>query len=463
MEAEVNGLDESEDKKKSKLSIREKSLPPISSDLKLDSLLEKNIHYDEFFESDEFQKVVVSLSVRFNNLSEFPEKFTKNLTNLTKLNISHNLINELDKGFGALVNLRELVVDKNQIDQFPDCIGDLINLRIISARGNRILSIPDNFVNLVNIEDLDFSGNKMKSLPESLGKLDKLKHLRLSNNELRSVPKCVTEGLAGLETLDLSQNYISDLTEPLSNNLRILRFANNPRNDRFPGWLFTQRLSNLEEIVLDDTVFSSFDVADLSTPSRVKKLSMVQCGIPDTSFEQISRRMTDLEYLNVGNQLSNHEKNIFWLMPAKEFGRPEKLLEFSIESAGLPSVPREVNLLRNLTSLNVSRNRIHSLPQEICELIKLEILNAAHNKLYALPEAIGNLKALRIMLLENNGLASLPDSVGNLEHLECLDLYNNEFAEVPEQLGRIPNLKALDVDGNIFKTDNLQVCKFERV
>ncbi|XP_046744508.1 leucine-rich repeat protein soc-2-like [Diprion similis] len=455
----------SKDKEHEKLvNGRLNGVPPNSSTLSLDSMLENHSNLRDVFNTQEFTKVV-DFSMKNNNLTSLPENFTSNLSNVSRIDISDKNLQNLEICFESLKNLQELIVDKNRLEELPSGLGELVNLKVLSAVGNKLTIIPESFGNLRNLEKLELSHNKIKSFSDTCVNLDNLRVLNLSCNELRTVPKCVVEGSSRLEILDLSHNQIKEFTRPpCSRNLRKFCFNNNPRNERFPDWILTERFSNLEEVVLDETSFSSFDLSAKSlgqTFSHLKRLSMSKCRLSDTTFDHLSQSLLDLEYLNVGNEITNLDGNVFWVMPAANLKSPEKFVEINIQAAGLPALPCEINMLRNLTRLNVSKNNISSLPEEICELEKLEVFNAAHNNLYALPLRLGNLTALRVLFLETNKLTSLPDSIQSLSRLECLDLYNNEFHEVPKQLEKIPNLQALDIDGNTFKTDNLQISNIE--
>ncbi|XP_046426335.1 leucine-rich repeat-containing protein 40-like [Neodiprion fabricii] len=454
-----------EDKELEKLvNGRINGLLPISQTLSLDSMLENHNDLEDIFKSQEFTKVV-DFSMKDNNLTSLPKNFTSNLSSVTRIDVSNNNLQDLEICFESLKNLQELIVDKNRLEELPNDLGELVNLKVLSAAGNKLTIIPESFGNIKNLEKLELSHNKIKSFSVTCVNLDNLKVLNLSFNELRTVPKCVVEGSSRLEVLDLSHNNITEITRPpCSRNLRKFYFKNNPRNEQFPDWILAERFSNLQEVVLDETRFSSFDLPTKSfgqTFSHLKKLSMSKCRLSDTSFDQLSQSLPDLEYLNVGNDVTNVDGNVFWVMPAANLKSPANIVEINIQAAGLPALPCEINMLRNLTRLNVSKNNISSLPEEFCELEKLEIFNAAHNNLYALPQRLGNLTALRVLFLETNKLTSLPDSIQSLSKLECLDLYNNEFHELPKQLEKIPNLQALDIEGNIFKTDNLQISNIE--
>lgn len=406
------------------------------------------------------RSVKASKSSNNGSPTSFEKSLIRNSDNSIKIDASNKNLTDADLSFQELNDVEELILDGNRLEILPANLNDLKKLKSLSASDNRIESLPENIVDLIRLEVISLARNKISIIPDSYLKFESLRILDLSYNSLRQFPDCVSQGLPLLEVLDLSHNLINDFNKtPLSKKLRKICIGFNPNNEKFPGWLLTQEFSNLEEIVLDETFFSSFDLpVEGFPPLRTKKLSMVKSGISDTLFEIILRSMVDLEIINLGNRLLNKEGNVFWAMPAKGFPSPEKLKEIYIQAVGLPALPREINRLTNLRKLDVSRNGIHCFPDEICELTKLEFLNASHNCLYALPQAIGKMNSLKLLFLESNRLSGIPDSAERLDNLELIDLYNNEFTQIPKQLiERMKNLRAVDFDGNHFTTENLQV------
>ena len=101
-----------------------------------------------------------------------------------------------------------------------------------------------------------------------------------------------------------------------------------------------------------------------------------------------------------------------------------------ISDRGLSALPKGVYRLKNLVTLNVSKNSISSLSgttrQSIGRLINLETLTLHHNLLTTLPDDFWALKKLKPQLdLSYNRFITLPESIGELTQITSIDLKNN--------------------------------------
>jgi internalin A len=88
----------------------------------------------------------------------------------------------------------------------------------------------------------------------------------------------------------------------------------------------------------------------------------------------------------------------------------------------------------NLTTLDLSKNRLAFLPAEIGRLVNLTSLNLSNNKFESLPIEIGKLINLTSLDISNNRLKSLPTGIQNLKKLKTLILDENSLPIPPEIL-----------------------------
>eukprot|EP00002_Diphylleia_rotans_P032318 TRINITY_DN6777_c0_g1_i8.p1 TRINITY_DN6777_c0_g1~~TRINITY_DN6777_c0_g1_i8.p1 ORF type:complete len:497 (-),score=102.58 TRINITY_DN6777_c0_g1_i8:160-1650(-) len=85
---------------------------------------------------------LTSLSLRKNNLTEFPTQISK-LSNLRVLDLSNNNFDSISFDFTTLPNLSHLVLDKCGIKSpLPESLGASSNLKQVSLINNRLTSIP---------------------------------------------------------------------------------------------------------------------------------------------------------------------------------------------------------------------------------------------------------------------------------------------------------------------------------
>ena len=117
-------------------------------------------------------------------------------------------------------------------------------------------------------------------------------------------------------------------------------------------------------------------------------------------------------------------------------------LTYSNHSLNL--IPREINRMAHLESLNLSYNHITWLPAEICQLpnnislppqsswscsysqtYALRFLNLSHNRLTKLPDELCNLVGLQELNVSHNLLQSLPHNISKLEKLYTLNIGYN--------------------------------------
>ena len=100
-----------------------------------------------------------------------------NLVNLTKLDLSKNNLKEIPKEIGKLKNLTSLSLMKNSIKEIPSEIGDLVNLKSLNLYSNQLTALPKEIGNLVNLTKLILRFNKISEMPEDVKKLKKLTFL----------------------------------------------------------------------------------------------------------------------------------------------------------------------------------------------------------------------------------------------------------------------------------------------
>jgi len=130
----------------------------------------------------------------------------------------------------------------------------------------------------------------------------------------------------------------------------------------------------------------------------------------------------------------------------------------------------EIAKLTNLTTLDLSGNRLSELPMEITKLTNLTALYLGDqqlsginnknrimyiwsgNQLSELPAEITQLVNLTTLDLSGNRLSELPAEITQLANLITLDLSRNQLSDLPAEITQLTNLTTLDLEKNPLKS-----------
>ena len=378
-------------------------------------------------------------------------------SSLSSLDLSNTKLQSLPECVFSLNNLEHLKIERNEFLSLPSEICKLQSLKSINASENKIQGLPDNFGNLELLEIVNLSFNNLCHLPSSCSALNHLKVLFISNNKFKYLPECIEEGMRNLQVLDTSYNPLKFIASPVSTKLTQFS-AKGLKNCRFfPEWLLNPKFWKLEEIILDDSIFTKFSFQN-NSDLHLRSLSMLNCSLKDSNLERIISNMVELEKLRVGNKdhTFSRECNTFCFLPGSNLKNPKAVNEMNVRATALSVLPHTVNMFHNLERLDLGRNNITWLPDEICELKHLKVLIIDTNNLHSLPKEFGKLKKLEELVACHNKLSKLPESMQNLENLEIIDLYDNDFSEMPTELGKQTH-HCLDLERNFFVISNLLV------
>ncbi|MEH2450224.1 leucine-rich repeat protein [Nostoc sp.] len=108
--------------------------------------------------------------------------------------------------------------------------------------------------------------------------------------------------------------------------------------------------------------------------------------------------------------------------------------------------------LEQLTSLDLSGNKLTTLSEAIARLEQLTSLDLSDNKLTTLPEAIARLEQLTSLDLSGNQLTTLPEAITCLPQLTTLNLRYNQLTTLPEAIARLEQLTSLNLSFNKLTT-----------
>lgn len=169
------------------LKVTNSSLTCLSKDLarlvNLTNLVLQNNRLEVVPEAVGSLEKLKFLDVSSNHLTSLPASLGS-LTSLTTLNVTGNQLTSLPSLQGC-INLLVLDVSHNQLSEFPDiCSSNLTHLTEVKLSNNRVDQIPVAVIDLPALKLLDAAHNNIKTVPGEFSDCSKLKELNLKGNPL---------------------------------------------------------------------------------------------------------------------------------------------------------------------------------------------------------------------------------------------------------------------------------------
>ncbi|GBP77875.1 Leucine-rich repeat-containing protein 15 [Eumeta japonica] len=293
------------------------------------------------------------------------------------------------------------------------------------------------------LRTIDLSRNKLQYVTKGLfNSYVNLIRLKLNNNEIVSVLEGSFDGLTKLESLDLSENKLTILSNVFSplKNLQHLNLGRNNieciHENYFNNWLLQhldvshnnlkkvapgalQLLPNLARLLLTDNPHLGLTQLDtqllVGTGRRLQQVDASRTGL-----YQVPEAFThSVRFLSlVGNRISAircGDLDSYPLLQSLDF-TDNKIINVEDDALGR---------LEMLLFLNINKNLLTIVPKSLPDELKYLSLNNNLIKNVSIPD-FKNLPNLRILLLQNNQIRYIQDHVfDDLLSLEMLDLSNN--------------------------------------
>ena len=294
------------------------------------------------------------------------------------------------------------------------------------------------FSGLAALETLDLSDNPLTELPPTIfDGLRALYSLDLSNNSLTELPPAIS-GLRALSTLRLHDNRLTALPAGAFSSLTDLRFLslNNNLLTELPPAIF-DGLGALNILRLQGNRLTALPAGVFTGPAALSALylnSNSLAALPSGIFD----RLAELEVLYLNN-------NNLTALPSGIFTGLSDLETLKLSDNSLTELPAGLfSDLTELDYLSLSNNLLTELPAGLFSGLRvLTVLRLEGNSLYVLPAgAFAGLARLGILYLNDNSLTALPPSAfAGLAALDILYLNGNGLTELPA--GAFAGLTAL--------------------
>ncbi|KAB2627181.1 TMV resistance protein N-like [Pyrus ussuriensis x Pyrus communis] len=203
-------------------------------------------------------------------------------------------------------------------------------------------------------------------------------------------------------------------------------------------WKGTERLGKLKIINLKGS-YRLKETPDFAKAKNLEKLILGGC----TSLYEVHPSISALEKLVLLDlswcgELKSFSRNICMksletfdlsfcskLEKFPEISKVmEKLSKLYLQGTAMKELPRSINNLTGLVTLNLEYCReLEILPSSIVQLKSLQLLNLSGcPKLKAFPENVGNMERLRELRLDETSVEGLAPSISSLQNLEILSL-----------------------------------------
>ncbi|XP_058806649.1 chaoptin [Phymastichus coffea] len=168
--------------------------------------------------------IVFEINLANNQIRNVSERAFEGLLQLLTLNLTNNEITHIPNGaFRGLSSLRTLDLSHNQLEKLDNkthgLLDDCLSLERINMSHNKMAfitshTLPHDPWIPYNIKEIDFSYNSIPVLNYdfTLG-TRKVVFMNLSHNNIHDIRKYVLGNLTSLQTLDLSHNELTDLSE----------------------------------------------------------------------------------------------------------------------------------------------------------------------------------------------------------------------------------------------------------
>ncbi|KAL6052855.1 Regulator of G-protein signaling 7 [Balamuthia mandrillaris] len=135
-------------------------------------------------------KKITAVDLSENKLSHLPRSFFSTFSQLQRLDLQHNQLEELPASSLAVAahHLKELKLGHNRLVEIPASIGQLTALQILLLHNNHLKQLPGEMGQLSSLRFLQLNHNRLFKVPKELWKCQQLRFLYLHENRLTVLP-----------------------------------------------------------------------------------------------------------------------------------------------------------------------------------------------------------------------------------------------------------------------------------
>ncbi|XP_038048350.1 leucine-rich repeat-containing protein 40-like [Patiria miniata] len=398
------------------------------------------------------------LDVHDNVLTSLPPAIGE-LLNLQKLNISHNKITSLPSEMFQLRHLLSFHVEHNDLTELPEGIGEFIHLEELNLSHNKLTTLPYTAGHLGKLKTLNVSDNQLTSLPTSMGMLKAVRILEASNNKLPEIPTEVGD-MKSLEQLYLQHNVLSglpllraciSLKELFAGNNRITVLSPDHLEHLATVNVLSMRDNKLYQIPEEIVNLRSLHRLDLtnnnisSLPNKLGTLTSLKSLVLDGNPMRGIRR----------DIISRGTQGILKFLRSRIEEEPSSKDATDSVSASDPSSAMGVVAAVTSKTLDYSNKKVAEVPVTLWEPAReagVANVNLSKNVFTEVPTNVILLaKTVTELNLSFNKLTTLPAELQMMVNLTHLDLRNNAISTLPSEWSTLVKLREISLSCNRLK------------
>ncbi|NXY90609.1 LRC40 protein, partial [Alcedo cyanopectus] len=400
------------------------------------------------------------LDVHDNELTSLPSALGQ-LENLQKLDVSHNKLESIPEELLQLPCLKSLLLQHNELRHLPEGLGQLGNLEELDVSNNHLTDIPASFALLVNLVRLNLACNQLKNLPAEISAMKSLRQLDCTKNYLETVPSKLAT-MASLEQLYLRKNKLRSLPEFPSckllkelhageNQIEILNAENLKHLNSLS--VLELRDNKIKSIPDEITLLEKLERLDLSN-NDISRLPYTLGNLPQLKFlalEGNPLRTIRRDLLQKGTQ-----ELLKYLRSKIQDDTANPSGEAPVTAMTLPSEAKiNMHAITSLKLLDYSEKQAAVIPEEMFDAVRsnpVTALNFSRNQLKEIPPRVVELKDwVCDVNLGFNKISSLSLELCMLHKLTHLDVRNNVLTSLPEEMAALTRLQIINLSFNRFK------------
>lgn len=232
------------------------------------------------------------------------------------LDLANKNLSNIDLLKGLSDKITELDLSGNKITEIPEGFFDnMTNLEYVDLNSNHIKALPENtFKNTKKLKWINIRANNLTEIKKNtLSGLDKLVYLELDNNSITSVEAGALDGDTSLKQLSISGNELNTLPDHLlddaGDTIDFIELSNN-EFVKLPNCInaATKKLRKISAFnnVLED--ISNIDFTKMSNLEEVNFYKNYIAQVPDGTFAK-NKKLYSVDFHD--NQISNITEKAF--------------------------------------------------------------------------------------------------------------------------------------------------------